>query len=71
MMKFDHLALPVGNLDRSCGWYIATLGLTVEFEIPARNAVALQGGEGLSIFLEQRAGVAPAGVPLSSRRHAL
>jgi catechol 2,3-dioxygenase-like lactoylglutathione lyase family enzyme len=34
MMKFDHLALPVSNLDRSREWYIATLGLKVEFEIP-------------------------------------
>ncbi|MBY0324411.1 MAG: VOC family protein [Reyranella sp.] len=38
MMKFDHLALPVSNLDRSREWYIATLGLKVEFEIPACQA---------------------------------
>ena len=52
MMKFDHLALPVSNLDRSRDWYIATLGLKVEFEIPARHAVALQDGEGFALFLE-------------------
>jgi catechol 2,3-dioxygenase-like lactoylglutathione lyase family enzyme len=64
MMKFDHLALPVSNLDRSREWYIATLGLKVEFEIPARHAVALQDGEGFAIFLEERAGVAPNGIAL-------
>ena len=64
MMKFDHLALPVSNLDRSRDWYIATLGLKVEFEIPARHAVALQDGEGFAIFLEERAGVVPNGIAL-------
>jgi catechol 2,3-dioxygenase-like lactoylglutathione lyase family enzyme len=64
MMKFDHLALPVSNLDRSRAWYIATLGLKVEFEIPARHAVALQDGEGFAIFLEERADVVPNGIAL-------
>jgi catechol 2,3-dioxygenase-like lactoylglutathione lyase family enzyme len=64
MMKLDHLALPVSNLDRSRDWYIATLGLKVEFEIPARSAAALQDGEGFAIFLEQRAGVVPNGIAL-------
>lgn len=64
MMKLDHLALPVGNLDRSRDWYIATLGLEVEFEIPSRRAVALQDGEGFAIFLEETAGVAPNGIAL-------
>ena len=64
MMKFDHLALPVSNLDRSREWYIATLGLKVEFEIPARHAVALQDGEGFAIFLEERADVVPNGIAL-------
>jgi catechol 2,3-dioxygenase-like lactoylglutathione lyase family enzyme len=64
MMKFDHLALPVSNLDRSRAWYIATLGLKVEFEIAARHAVALQDGEGFAIFLEERADVVPNGIAL-------
>ncbi len=64
MMKFDHLALPVGNLQRSRDWYTATLGLEVEFDIPARSAVALQDGEGFAIFLEERAGVVPNGIAL-------
>ncbi|MPZ36051.1 MAG: hypothetical protein GEV13_34705 [Rhodospirillales bacterium] len=56
MMKFDHLNLPVSNLDRSRGWYISTLGLKVEFEIPDRRTVALQDGEGFAIFLQEKAG---------------
>ena len=46
MMKFDHLNLPVSNLDRSRDWYISTLGLKVEFEVAASRTVALQDGEG-------------------------
>ena len=64
MMKFDHLALPVSNLGRSREWYIATLGLKVEFEIPARSAVALQDGEGFAIFLQEKPDVVPNGIAL-------
>lgn len=63
-MKFDHLALPVSNLDRSRDWYVEMLGLKVEFEIAGRHAVALQDGEGFALFLEQREGVAPNGIAL-------
>ena len=64
MMKFDHLNLPVSNLDRSRDWYISTLGLKVEFEIAASRTVALQDGEGFAIFLQEKLGVAPNGVAL-------
>ena len=70
MMKFDHLNLPVSNLERSRQWYVAALGLKVEFEVPDRRTVALQDGEGFAIFLQERAdatsngGVAPNGVAL-------
>jgi catechol 2,3-dioxygenase-like lactoylglutathione lyase family enzyme len=60
MMKFDHLAVPVADLARSRRWYVATLGLAVEFEVPDRNAVALQDSEGFTIFLQETAG-APQG----------
>jgi catechol 2,3-dioxygenase-like lactoylglutathione lyase family enzyme len=53
MMKFDHLSLPVSDLARSKQWYIATLGLKVEFEIPDRRTVALQDSEGFAIFLQE------------------
>ena len=62
MMKFDHLNLPVSNLDRSRDWYISTLGLKVEFEIAASRTVALQDGEGFAIFLQEKPNVAPNGL---------
>jgi catechol 2,3-dioxygenase-like lactoylglutathione lyase family enzyme len=53
MMKFDHLSIPVTSVDRSREWYIATLGLKVEFELPERRAVALQDSDGFAIFLQE------------------
>jgi catechol 2,3-dioxygenase-like lactoylglutathione lyase family enzyme len=38
-MTLDHLALPVTDVDRSRRWSVATLGLTVEFEVPDRRTV--------------------------------
>ena len=64
MMKFDHLNLPVTSLDRSRDWYMATLGLKVEFEVPDRRTVALQDGDGFAIFLQEKPGVAPNGIAL-------
>ena len=55
-MKFDHLNLPVSNLDRSRDWYVSTLGLKVEFEIAASRTVSLQDGEGFAIFLQEKPG---------------
>ncbi len=53
MMKFDHLSIPITNLDRSRAWYVATLGLKVEFEVPERRSVALQDSDGFAIFLQE------------------
>jgi catechol 2,3-dioxygenase-like lactoylglutathione lyase family enzyme len=65
VLKFDHLRLPVTSLARSRAWYVETLGMKVEFEIPDRQAVAVQDGDGFTIFLEQaRAAVAPGGCAL-------
>ena len=64
MMKFDHLNLPVSSLDRSRAWYITTLGLKVEFEVPERRSVALQDGEGFAIFLQEKTDVVPNGIAL-------
>ena len=41
MIKLDHLTIPVSDRERSRDWYVATLGLKVEFEVPKRNATAL------------------------------
>jgi predicted enzyme related to lactoylglutathione lyase len=65
MLKFDHLRIPVTDLARSRAWYLDTLGLTVEFEVPDRRTVALQDGEGFTIFLQQAsAPVTPSGCAL-------
>ena len=53
MMKFDHLAIPVTNCARSRDWYVTTLGLKVEFEMPERRAAALQDSDGFAIFLQE------------------
>lgn len=53
MMKFDHLAVPVTDLARSRAWYVDTLGLKIEFEVPDRRTVALQDSDGFTIFLAQ------------------
>jgi catechol 2,3-dioxygenase-like lactoylglutathione lyase family enzyme len=56
MIKFDHLVIPVRDHARSRDWYVQTLGLKVEFEVPARRATALQDTEGFTIFVEQATG---------------
>lgn len=64
MMKLDHLNLPVGNLERARDWYVSTLGLKVEFEVPDSRTVALNDDEGFAIFLQERAGAPSNGVAL-------
>jgi len=65
MLKLDHLRIPVTDLARSRDWYVETLGMTVEFEVPDRRTVALQDGEGFTIFLQgTAAAVAPGGCAL-------
>jgi catechol 2,3-dioxygenase-like lactoylglutathione lyase family enzyme len=60
MIKFDHLTIPVRDRVRSREWYVGTLGLRIEFEVPARNATALQDDGGFTIFVEQSSGpIAP------------
>lgn len=65
MMKFDHLAIPVSDVGRSREWYVATLGLKVEFEVAERRLVALQDSEGFAIFLQETAdAIQPGGCAL-------
>jgi len=65
MIKFDHLRIPVTDLARSRSWYINTLGLKVEFEVPDRQTVALQDSNDFTIFLQQaQSGVHPNGCAL-------
>lgn len=60
MLKLDHLRLPVTDLARSRAWYVGTLGLSVEFELPDRHTVALQDTADFTVFLQE----APAPVEL-------
>src|ERR1700688_884325 len=53
MMKFDHLSIPVTDEIRSRDWYVSTLGLKVEFEVPEQRSVALQDSDGFAIFLRR------------------
>jgi catechol 2,3-dioxygenase-like lactoylglutathione lyase family enzyme len=53
MLKLDHLRIPVTDLARSRDWYIRTLGLKVEFELPERKTVALQDTDDFTIFLQE------------------
>jgi catechol 2,3-dioxygenase-like lactoylglutathione lyase family enzyme len=70
MMKFDHLAMPVSDVARSRAWYVDTLGLKIEFEVPDRRTVALQDTDGFTIFLAQAAApVQPTGYALYFQVH--
>jgi catechol 2,3-dioxygenase-like lactoylglutathione lyase family enzyme len=53
MMRFDHLRIPVTDLARSRRWYVDTLGLNVEFEVPDRQTVALRDSGDFTIFLQE------------------
>ncbi len=64
MAKFDHLNLPVSDLDRSRAWWVGSLGLQVEFEVTNARTVALNDDEGFAVFLQEKPNVAPNGIAL-------
>lgn len=64
MIKLDHLTIPVRDRAASRDWYVKTLGLKVEFEVPARNATALQDDGGFTIFVEASSGPVNTGTAL-------
>ena len=51
MPRLDHLSLPVHDWRKSRDWYKDHLDFEVEFEIPARNTVAMRDHADLTIFL--------------------
>ena len=53
MLRFDHFRLAVADLGRSRRWYVDTLGMKVEFEMPDRKSVALQDTEGFTMFIQE------------------
>jgi len=53
MMRFDHLRLPVKDVAVSRRWYVETLGLRIEFEVPERRTIAVQDDADFTIFLQE------------------
>jgi catechol 2,3-dioxygenase-like lactoylglutathione lyase family enzyme len=53
MLKFDHLTIPVNNWTASRDWYVKSLGLKIEFEVPEHLTVAVQDQYEFTIFLVQ------------------
>jgi catechol 2,3-dioxygenase-like lactoylglutathione lyase family enzyme len=55
MPKLDHLTMPVSDWTASRDWYVNTLGLAVEFEIPEAKTVAVQDEDDFTVFLVEGA----------------
>jgi catechol 2,3-dioxygenase-like lactoylglutathione lyase family enzyme len=49
MIRFDHLAVNVSDLDAAKAWYVSVLGLEIEFDTPA--AVGLQDDADFTLIL--------------------
>ncbi len=56
MVKLDHLAIRVRDLEAARRWFVDNLGMALEFEVPGRRTVALQDDAGLTLFLDEAAG---------------
>jgi len=54
MIKLDHLTIAVSDCEKSCAWYVETLGLKLEFEIPERRTSAVQDEFGFTMFSPKR-----------------
>jgi len=55
MVRLDHLSIAVSHYTRSRDWYVANLGLKVEFELRERKTVALQDDADFTLFLVESA----------------
>ena len=58
MAMLDHVGIGVNDWRKSRDWYVANLGLKVEFEVPnggdaKLGVAALQGDSDLTLFVEQ------------------
>ena len=56
MIKLDHLTIAVSDCEKSRDWYVTTLGLKLEFEIPERRTIALQDEFDFTLFLAETPG---------------
>jgi catechol 2,3-dioxygenase-like lactoylglutathione lyase family enzyme len=53
MPKLDHLGLQVADRTRTARWFVETLGLEIEFEIPEAGVTALRDDADVAIFLNE------------------
>lgn len=56
MIKLDHLTIAVSDYRASRDWYLETLGLKLEFEIPERATAAVQDEFDFTLFLAETPG---------------
>ncbi len=53
MAKLNHVSIRVHDWKVSRDWYVAHVGLAVEFEIPERKTAALQDTAGITLFVSE------------------
>jgi len=53
MAKLNHVSLQVRDWKVSRDWYVAHVGLVVEFESPERKTAALQDAAGITLFVAE------------------
>jgi predicted enzyme related to lactoylglutathione lyase len=51
--RFDHLAFPVCNYEESKAFYLEVLGLSVDFDAPEREMIAVKDARDFTLFLYQ------------------
>jgi len=56
MAKLNHMAIRVRDWRVSRDWYVANVGLQVEFEIPERRTAALKDDADVTLFVEESEG---------------
>jgi catechol 2,3-dioxygenase-like lactoylglutathione lyase family enzyme len=59
MTKLDHLGVQVADRNTARDWYVETLGLEVEFELPDAGVTALRDEADFTIFLSESPNVVP------------
>ena len=53
MIKLNHLGLQVTDRERASDWYVSTLGLEVEFEIPDAGVTAVRDDADFTLILAE------------------
>jgi predicted enzyme related to lactoylglutathione lyase len=53
MAKLNHISIRVRDWKVSRDWYVAHVGLVVEFEIPERKTAGLQDAAGITLFVAE------------------